>query len=189
MNAVIKAKKLKVVPLKLDFGCGKSKKEGFTGVDRRQFPGVDVLADLTQKWPWEDSTMDEGHMSHVLEHFTGIQRVHILNELWRVSKPGAKTFIATPHWCSERAYGDFTHQWPPVSEMFYYYVNKKWRKDNAPDNDIEFNPDGYNCDFEATWGHGLRQDLYVRNQEYQVFAVTNFKGGATDLLATVIALK
>jgi hypothetical protein len=186
------ARKLKVVPaplLRIDLGCGKSKKEGFLGVDRRKFPGVDVVCELTERWPWEDSSVDEGHMSHVLEHFTGVQRVHIFNELWRVSKPEAKTLITTPHWCSERAYGDFTHQWPPVSEMLPYYLSSKWRKENAPDNDIEWNPEGYRCDFEATWGHGLRQDLFVRNQEYQAFAITNFKGAATDLLMTVVAKK
>jgi hypothetical protein len=187
MNAV--AESVVAKPIKLDFGCGKSCKEGFTGVDRRKFPGVEYVTDLNQRWPWEDNSMDEGHMSHVLEHFTGMQRVHIFNELWRVSKPGAKTLIITPHWNSDRAYGDFTHQWPPVAEMLWYYVSRKWRKENAPDNDIEWNPEGYDCDFEATWGHGLRQDLLVRNQEYQIFALTNFRGAATDLIATVTAVK
>ena len=33
-------------PLKLDLGCGLSKKEGFLGVDRRKFDGVDIVHDL-----------------------------------------------------------------------------------------------------------------------------------------------
>ena len=79
-------------------------------------------------------------------------------------------------------YGDFTHQWPPVGEMFYYYLSKTWRKDNAPtDNDKEWSPEGYECDFEATWGYGMRQDLMVRNQEYQNFALSNYKEAAMDL--------
>lgn len=43
--------KLKVVPdssLKLDLGCGKNKKEGFTGVGRCVFPGVDVVTEHTE---------------------------------------------------------------------------------------------------------------------------------------------
>jgi hypothetical protein len=175
--------------LKLDLGAGKNGKEGFTKVDRRAFPGIDVVAELTEKWPWEDSSVDEAYMSHTLEHFNGPQRVFVMNELYRVLKPGAKCQIITPHWCSSRAYGDFTHQWPPVGEMFYYYLSKTWRKDNAPDNDKEWNPDGYDCDFEATWGYGMRQDLMVRNQEYQNFALSNYKEAAMDLHACVIAKK
>jgi hypothetical protein len=187
-----KAVKLQAVPdapLKLDLGAGKNGKEGFTKVDRRSFPGIDVITDLTEKWPWDESSVEEAHMSHTLEHFNGVQRVYVMNELYRVLKPGSKCMIITPHWCSSRAYGDFTHQWPPVGEMFYYYLSKTWRKENAPDNDVEWNPQGYNCDFEATWGYGMRQDLMVRNQEYQNFALSNYKEAAMDLHACVIAKK
>lgn len=178
-----------VLPIRLDLGCGKTKKDGFLGVDRRKFEGVDVVAELTDPWPWADGSVTEVHMSHVLEHFTGLQRVHIFNELYRVLIPGGKASIITPHWCSNRAYGDFTHAWPPVAEMLYYYVSKAWREVNAPDNDAQWNPEGYTCDFEATWGYGMRQDLLSRNQEYQMFAVGNYKEAASDLIATVTARK
>jgi hypothetical protein len=187
MSAVVEVKETPL--LKLDLGAGKNGKEGFTKVDRRAFPGIDVVTDLLEKWPWEDSSVDEAHMSHTLEHFGSRHRVWVMNELYRVLKPGAKCQIITPHWCSSRAYGDFTHQWPPVGEMFYYYLSKTWRKENAPDNDKEWNPEGYDCDFEATWGYGMRQDLMVRNQEYQNFALSNYKEAAMDLHACVIAKK
>jgi Methyltransferase domain len=184
------AKAVEPAPLlKLDLGCGKNKKAGFTGVDRREFPGVDVIAELAGPWPWADSSVEEAHMSHVLEHFTGLERVHVFNELYRVLIPGGKCSIITPHWASNRAYGDFTHAWPPVSEMLYYYISKSWRATNAPDNDFEWNPQGYTCDFDATWGYGLRQDLLVRNQEYQMFAISNYKEACQDLIATVTARK
>ena len=175
--------------LKLDLCCGIHKKEGFLGVDRRKFPGVDVITDLRTPWPWSDGSAQEIHMSHALEHFSGVQRVHIFNEMYRVLVPQGKATIITPHWSSNRAYCDFTHLWPPVSEMLYFYVSKKWRQDNAPDNDIEWNPRGYSCDFDATWGYGVRPDLLVRNQEYQMFALSNYKEAATDMIATLVARK
>jgi len=175
--------------LKLDLGSGKNKREGFLGVDRRAFPGVDVVADLNETWPWDDSSVEEVHMSHMLEHFSGTQRVHIFNELYRVLVPGGKATIITPHWASNRAYGDFSHAWPPVAEFAYFYVSKEWRLANAPDNDIEWNPQGYNCDFAATWAYGMRQDLLSRNQEYQLFAIGNYKEAAQDLHATLVAKK
>lgn len=177
-------------PVRLDLGCGINKKEGFTGVDRRKFTGVDIVHDLLVKpWPWKESSVTEVHMSHMLEHFGGKERVQIMNELYRILIPGGVATVITPHWASNRAYGDFTHQWPPVSEMFFYYLSKSWRKDNAPDNDAEWNPEGYTCDFEATWGYGMRQDLMVRNQEYQQFAMQNYKEVVLDTHATLKAKK
>jgi SAM-dependent methyltransferase len=172
--------------IKLDLGCGTSKQPGFLGVDRRAFPGVDVVHDLLVfPWPYKDSSVSEIHCSHVMEHFTGPQRVKIVNEMYRVLKPGASAKIITPHWASSRAYGDFTHQWPAVSEFWYFYLSREWRATNAPDNDVKWNPDGYDCDFEATWGYSMRQDLAVRNQEYQQYALANYKEAAQDLIATI----
>jgi methyltransferase family protein len=184
-------KALKVVipsaPTKLDLGCGTRKKDGFIGVDRRKFDNVDVVADLKDKWPWKDDTVEEVHMSHVLEHFTGLERVHIMNELYRILQKGAKALIITPHWCSNRAYGDFTHQWPPVSEMYYYYLSKTWRADNAPDNDSRWNPEGYNCDFEATWGYtGGHSLLNGRSQEAIQWMTSFYKEAVMDMQATLV---
>lgn len=166
-------------PLKIDLGCGPSKAEGFTGVDERSFPGVDIVADLRKSWPWKDGTVDEARASHFVEHLTASERIHFVNELYRVLKPGAKCQIITPHWNSARAYGDMTHQWPPVSEFWYFYLNAEWRKGNAPHNDE------YVCDFDATWGYGIRPDLNLRSMETQQFALANYKEAAQDLVATV----
>lgn len=169
----------KVEPLRLDFGCGINKREGFQGVDIYKFPGVDIAADLRNPWPWKDKSVDEAHCSHFIEHLTARERVHFVNELYRVLKPGAKCQVITPHWASCRAYGDLTHQWPPVSEFWYFYLNAEWRKLNAPHND------GYKCDFDATWGYSMHQSLLSRNQEYQMNAIQFWKEAAQDTIATL----
>jgi hypothetical protein len=184
-KTALKAVKKQAV-IKLDLGCGKNKKEGFLGVDQRKFPGVDVVTDLNGKWPWKDGTVEEISASHIIEHFTGKQRVHIFNEMYRVLREGATVTIITPHWNSNRAYGDFTHQWPPVSEFLYFYVNRNWRRDNAPDNDIEWNPDGYSCHFEGTIGYGgLHEQLRMKNTEVQNFAMTFYKEAVGDIVVTL----
>ena len=182
---------LKVVvpsePTRLDLGCGKNKREGFIGVDRNKYLGVDVVTDLLKPWPWKDGTVAEINMSHALEHFGGKDRVYIFNEMYRVMQMGAKATIITPLWSSNRAYGDFTHAWPPVSEMLYYYVSKQWRKDNAPDNDIEWNKDGYSCDFQATWGYGgIHAEFANRNDAAKMFALSFYKEAGSDLIATLV---
>lgn len=165
--------------MKLDLGCGQNKKDGFVGVDCRNFKGVDKVADLTKKWPWKNGSVEEVHCSHFIEHLTAAERIHFANELHRVLKPGGKCTLIVPHWASCRAYGDLTHQWPPVSEFWFYYLSKDWRVTNAPHND------GYTCDFECTWGYSLHQELQARNQEYQMHAMTFWKEAAQDIIATL----
>jgi len=167
--------------IRLDLGCGKNKKEGYTGVDSIAFDGVDVVHDLASTpWPFDDDSVDEIHASHFVEHLTGTQRIAFVNECYRILKKGGKCAIITPHWASTRAYGDLTHQWPPVCEMWYYYLSKEWRAVNAPHN-VD-----YQCDFDATWGYSMHPELTVRNQQYQGYALQWFKEAAQDLHATII---
>jgi hypothetical protein len=172
--------------IKLDLGCGPRKKgNDWIGVDRRKFDGVDIVHDLLKTpWPWKDGSIAEIHMSHTMEHFTGRERVKIVNEMYRVMRVGAKATVITPHWCSNRAYGDFTHQWPPVSEMWFYYLSQKWRAENAPDNDIKWNPDGYSCDFECSWGYSIHPTFVVKNQEAQQHAMQFYKEAVQDMTCT-----
>ena len=149
----VEAKKL----LKLDLGCGKNPKQGFVGVDALDF-GQDVKADLRKRWPWNDGSVEEVHCSHFLEHLTQDERVHFFNELDRVLVKGGKATIATPHWLSERAYGDPTHKMPPVVFFSYYYLNEEWRKVNAPHT-------GYQCNLESTGGNVIGAPWNARNQE------------------------
>lgn len=176
--------------LKLDFGCGPNKKEGFQGVDSIAFPDVDFVQDVTQTpWQWEDNSVDEAHASHFLEHLTNLndkwERVKFFNELYRILKPGAKVTLVFPHWASNRYYGDPTHK-EPFSEMGFFYLSKDWRKTQASHTDSEFNPNGYSCNFSATWGYSLRPDLVSRNPEYQQYAIANFKEAAQDIIATLV---
>lgn len=171
--------------IRLDIGCGQAKKAGFIGCDCLPFPGVDVVTDLRKEWPWKDSSVEEAHSSHCLEHFTGSQRVHFFNELYRVLKPAAKCTIITPHWASCRAYGDPTHKWPPVSEFLWYYLKRDWRLTQAPHTDIQHSKDGFSCNFEVTWGYGLEPNVANRNQEYQQMAIQYYKEACTDMVATL----
>lgn len=197
-------KKAKATPeLKLDFGCGKNPREGFAGVDVMDF-GQKYIADLAafkkdstpewmvlmpptpermrlfEPWPWPDNSVDEAHTSHFIEHLTALQRVHFVNELWRVLKPEAKCTVVAPHWASSRAYGDMTHQWPPVAEFWFYYLSPEWRKVNAPHNDA------YSCNFAVTWGHSLHSDLNNRNEDYRINALRWWKDAAQDTIATFV---
>lgn len=172
--------------MKIDIGCGKNKKEGFIGVDQFAMEGVDIVMDVRQTpWQFEDGSIEEVHCSHFLEHLTQEERVKFFNELSRVMRQGAKATIITPHWASNRAYGDPTHKWPAVSEMMFYYLKQDWRDTQAPHTDIKWNELGYSCNFDAVWGYSFSPDLAVRNQEYVQFALQNYKEAAQDIHATI----
>ena len=186
-------KKKKTKEIKIDIGSGGRKiAEDWIGVDMYKMNGVDVvhnIADRKKKWPFKDNSVDEAHASHLIEHLTNFndkwERVYFFNELYRVLKKGGKATLIFPHWCSNRYYGDPTHK-EPFSEMGFMYLNKEWRKDQAPHSDKKWNKDGYDCDFDVTYGYNLRQDLMTRNQEYQLNALSTQKEAAQDIIATLI---
>lgn len=165
--------------MKLNLGSGNKRIEGFTNVDILSLENVDVVFDLsTTPWPWEDDSIDEAFSGHFVEHLSGFQRINFFNELYRVLKPGAKATIITPDWSNACAYGDPTHQWPPMSSWYALYLNKEWRDLNAPHVP-------YTCNF--SWVHGVSWEdwLTVRNDEMKQFAMQRYINSARDLHITL----
>jgi SAM-dependent methyltransferase len=80
---------------KIDLGCGKRKQEGFIGVDRFPMPEVDILADIDQRLPLEDDSVDVLFSSHSLEHVKDL--MFTMREIYRVCKHGAQVCIVAPY--------------------------------------------------------------------------------------------
>jgi ubiquinone/menaquinone biosynthesis C-methylase UbiE len=180
---------VQTAPLKIDIGCGANKQAGFIGVDQYDLPGVDVVCNLASgTWPWEDNSVEAAHCSHFIEHLTNLndkwERVHFFNELYRVLAPGASCTLIFPHWASTRYYGDPTHK-EPFSEMGFYYLSKEWRLTQAIHTDSSVNSNGYSCDFAATWGNGMHQELLARSEAHQQYAMQWYKEAIQDLHATL----
>lgn len=55
-------------PVKLNLGCNQNPKAGYVNVDIEKFDGVDVVADLEKRWPWEDGSVDEIFCADLPEH-------------------------------------------------------------------------------------------------------------------------
>lgn len=173
-------------PLRLDLGCGPNKKPGHIGIDKIKFPGVDKVLDIgSARLPYADASVAEVFSSHFLEHLGATERIHVFNEVFRVLKPNGTFTVIVPHWSSSRAYGDPTHQWPPMGEFALFYTNAKWRGENAPHTDAEHWDRGYSCDFDFTWGYSLHPSVGVRSQEYQTFAAQHYKEAVMDMSATL----
>jgi len=188
-----KPKKSKIIqPLKLDLGCGQNKQPGFTGVDLYA-PGADEkinlftfpfrhyhAINLTPRW--KDNTVDEIFCSHFVEHVPHALRWGFFAECWRILKLDATMRIFVPSWKSERAYGDMTHEWPPVTSMFFYYLNKSWREANK----LTYGPYDVKANFEHQCGPTQITGAFAdRNQEAQVFACNHYLEAYPDMWITL----
>lgn len=168
--------------LKLNFGCGEIKVEGFVGVDLYA-PSADLKVDLFSfPLPWKDGEVVEILASHFIEHLPHKLRWPFYDECYRILKPGGIMRIAVPSFKSDRAYGDMTHEWPPVVPMSFYYLNKDWRAANK----LEHGPYALKCDFSHQCGpSGIAQQFMARSHEAQVFATTHYWEAFSDVWATL----
>jgi len=103
----------------IDLGCGDWKPDGFIGVDISPRPNVDVVANLNSRFPFPDSSADIIRAHDVIEHLE--DRIHTMNELWRVAKQDGLIDIRVPSTDGRGAFQDPTHIsfWNINSFMYY----------------------------------------------------------------------
>lgn len=83
--------------LKLNIGSHSKRIEGYTNVDVLPLENVDIRHDLTQlPWPFKMSTVDEILAMEFLEHIGWRQVLAVVNECYRILKPGGKIKIQVP---------------------------------------------------------------------------------------------
>lgn len=118
--------------LKLNLGCGNRKAAGFVNVDCVAACAPDLVVNLEQMpWPWDDDSVDEVTLTHVLEHLgqSPDAFLAIVRELWRVCCDGARIDIAVPHPRSDFFIGDPTHVRPITAGMLNLFnrrLNREW---------------------------------------------------------------
>lgn len=93
--------------MKLQFGCGKDKRKGFLNCDISPEVNPDKIVDITKKLPFQDNSVDEIIMNHVLEHTQ--KPIEVLKEIYRVCKNNAIVRIRVPYFSSESAFSQIDH--------------------------------------------------------------------------------
>lgn len=106
----------------VDLGCGIHKSEGFIGVDVFASDNVDVIADLDGHFPFPDNSIDLVKAHNIIEHLP--DRIHTMNEIWRILKPNGIVDISVPSTDGRGAFQDPTHVSFWNVNSFMYYSNQ-----------------------------------------------------------------
>jgi ubiquinone/menaquinone biosynthesis C-methylase UbiE len=95
--------------VKVELGCGPSKKDGYIGVDILDLPGVDLVADFNQGLQFiPDNSVDEVFSSHLFEHIENMEL--LMSEIHRILKKEGLNKIIVPHFSNPYYYSDYTHK-------------------------------------------------------------------------------
>jgi len=114
--------------LKLNIGCGRNilpRAEGWINLDIYPLPGVDIQHDIQNPFPFPDNHFDYIQAIHTIEHVSFEKKVSVIEEIWRIAKPGAQVHIEVPNAYSAWAWCDPTHKsaWA-AGNMFYFSENE-----------------------------------------------------------------
>jgi SAM-dependent methyltransferase len=117
---------------RLHLGCGKNAKPGWINLDQCDLPGVDVIANLDKcaehRLPFEDNTFEEIVGNHVIEHI--VNTLPFMQELHRISKPGAICLFNLPFGGSDDAWENPTHVRPYfIGSCTYFGQPNYFRED------------------------------------------------------------
>jgi SAM-dependent methyltransferase len=93
----------------LDVGCGWNKTPGAIGIDANPRTHADVIHDLGSiPYPFPDNDFDDIVCRHVAEHVPDV--MSFIAELHRITRPGGRITITTPHYSNPDWPTDPTHR-------------------------------------------------------------------------------
>ena len=125
--------------LKLNIGCGNKTYPNFVNIDKVSLPDIDKKWDLEKTpLPFPDNSVEEVRAEHVLEHVWNY--VPLMEDLWRICKPGATIYIEVPYFRYEGAFRDPTHcrffseysfEYFSEGYEYAYYSNARFKVKNV----------------------------------------------------------
>ena len=115
----------------LNLGCGSHVIEGTTCLD---YPEIDFDND---KLPYDDNTIDEIHLHHVLEHLK--KPVDLIDECNRVLRKGCCVNICVPYYSSNLHPSDLDHKHTFSENTFHYLFDKEYYTKNKAKERMKIN--------------------------------------------------
>lgn len=102
-----------------------------------------VATQYKYRIPLADDSVHEITCFSVLQFMTGPQRISIWNEWYRVLEPAGRVHVTVPHYSHIRSFAHPWSQWPPMSDLSFFFLSKLWRE-QGPSTFVE----GLECDFD-----------------------------------------
>jgi predicted SAM-dependent methyltransferase len=140
-------------PVLLELGCGLKKHPGRIGVDQKDYPGVDIVADLEEGLPFlPDNSVDAIHSKSFLEHIRNFE--WMMSEIWRVLKPEGLNHAYVPHFSNPYFYSDYTHQrYFGLYSFEYFSKTQKHFRRRVPNynQDFDFETQDMILIFSSPW--------------------------------------
>lgn len=114
--------------MKLNLGAGKlDVRKGYINLDIINYPNIDIVWDLNKlPLPFKNNEFNEILALSILEHIE--KYIPLMNELYRILKPGGIIKIRTPHFTYVESWADPTHI-NHFSYMTFFYFTKDLKRE------------------------------------------------------------
>lgn len=129
---------------KLQIGSGPNPLEGWLNSDIRPRRGERVLLDATKPFPVDDQTFDYVYSEHMIEHLTFDQAMSMLQESFRILRPGGRIRVATPN--LETIMNLATTPWTELQRDYIEFITNRF--------------------LDPSWGY---RASFAINAQYEVF--------------------
>lgn len=112
----------------LNLGSGLRPLKGYVNIDNRKEVNPDLMCDVIEGLPYGDNSVDSIRAHDFLEHIPTGKTIDVINEIWRVLKPGGTFASLTPDAeFGQGAFQDPTHLsfWVENSWLYFSEPNSR----------------------------------------------------------------
>jgi len=119
--------------IKLNLGSGSKKLDGWINIDIDPECEPDLLLDVTGgfRFHYDDDSVDEVRAFDFLEHIPLGKTIFVIDEIWRILKPGGRFEHSTPSTDGRGAFQDPTHVSFWNINSWFYFCEGPWAETNG----------------------------------------------------------
>lgn len=155
--------------MKLNLGCGQTKKSGYINIDIDKKSGADIISSVVDMPFFDDSSVEEILSIHLIEHLSIKECEEALQEWFRILKPGGKIIIECPDFealCKEFLVADTVNRWYSYKGTWHPLIKHFYGNQRSPG---QFHRSGYTKERikDLLTMYGFREVKFLDEFEYQ----------------------